>query len=401
VNYFRAISSQRTVALLVLCQVLAATSLTLLFTVMALVGAALAEQRSLATLPVALLQLSVMAATIPASLLMQQIGRRWGFLVGTLIGIGGASLGAAAIFNQSFGLFCLAASLIGVFNGFTSFYRFAAADVAQESFRAQAISLVVAAGVVAAIAGPNLATLSKDWFDSATYAGALVVMVGLQGLTIPLLLATTFPPTEIAPLPKSEFQWEAKPERSPLGFAQQATFRVAVLGSMVGYGVMALLMTATPLAMVASDYPFAQAASVLQWHVLGMFAPSFITGALIARLGVLKIVLMGVLLNLLCVAVNLTGQSLWHFHLALTLLGIGWNFMFVGSTTLLTETYIPAEKAQAQAIHDFCMYAFVALATFLSGRLLNDFGWATVNWVTLPVLALAAIAAWRLQQSHR
>lgn len=383
--------TRQNVALLIICQALSMTSITLLFTVAALVGQELASNPAWATFPLALLQLAVMMATIPASLLMRQRGRRFGFVVGTAIGIVGAGLGAIAIFNGSFPLFCLATILAGVFNGFSGFYRFAAADAAHDHFRAQAISLVVAGGVVAALVGPNLANWSKDWFTHATYAGALVSMAALQLLTLPFLSGVDIPP--IAAI-------ERQSGRSLGTITQQPVFRVAVLGSMVGYGVMALLMTATPLAMVAIAYPFAAAASVIQWHVLGMFAPSFFTGFLIARFGVLTIILVGVVLNVMCIGVNLMGTTLAHFHLALTLLGIGWNFMFVGSTTLLTEAYAASEKATTQAAHDFLMFAFVALSTFLSGQLLTQFGWLSVNWVSLPPLLLVGMAVMGLMRSR-
>ena len=180
--------------------------------------------------------------------------------------------------------------------------------------------------------------------------------------------------------------------------AQQPVFIVAVLGSMVGYGVMALLMTATPLARVALHYSFRTAASVIQWHVLGMFAPSLFTGYLIARFGVLRIILAGIFLNGLCIAINLAGTSAPHFFGALLLLGIGWNFMFIGSTTLLTEAYTPTERAKTQATHDFLMFSFVAFTTFLSGRLLNDWGWAVVNYTGLALIGgvlIAVVCLWQ------
>jgi MFS family permease len=379
----------RNVALLVICQALAMTSITILFTVAALIGDRLAADKSLATLPLALLQIAVMITTIPASLLMKQHGRRFGFVLGTIIGLAGAGLGVTSTVIGHFWLFCVATILFGVFNGFVGFYRFAAADAASESFRAQAISLVVAGGVVAAIVGPGLASWTKDWL-TATFAGSLVPIVGLQVVTLGVLQGIEMPP-----LSTSE-QREAG--RSLRQIMQQPVFIVATLGSMVGYGVMVLLMTATPLAMVAIDHPFEAAASVIQWHILGMFAPSFFTGFLIARFGVLSIILSGVILNFLCVGVNGVGVEVGHFRVALTLLGIGWNFMFVGSTTLLTATYTPVEKAKTQAMHDFLMFACVAVATFLSGRILNNSGWATVNQTAVPGLVLVFVAVLWLRQ---
>lgn len=386
-------SETKNVALLLCCQALSMTSLTVLFTVAALVGKDLAPDQSLATLPLAFLQLAVMAATIPASLLMRRAGRRIGFSVGTLIGMVGAGLGAIAIVTQSFPLFILGTTFLGVFNGFSGYYRFAAADAASEAFRAQAISLVVAGGVVAALLGPSLASWSKDWFSPSTFAGSLLAVIGLQCLNLLLLTQVNIPP-----LPAEERQ---KSGRSLPRIAQHPIFLVAVLGGMIGYGVMVFLMTATPLAMDAIPHPFHHTATVIQWHVLGMFAPSFVTGVLITRFGVLTIILTGIILNLLCATINLTGTSLLHFLVALALLGVGWNFMYVGSTTLLTEAYHPEEKAKTQAANDFLIAGFVAAATFLSGSLLNRYGWATLNWCSLPILCLALFAVLWLQTQRR
>lgn len=384
--------AKKNVTLLVLCQALAMTSIAILFTVAALIGEALATDKSLATLPLALLQVAVMLTTIPASLLMKRSGRRFGFIVGTLTGIVGSGLGVFAVLMGSFPLFCLATTVFGIFNGFVGYYRFAAADAASETFRAQAISLVIAGGVVAAFIGPGLANWTKDWLDSAMFAGSLLPIAGLQVFTLFALAGVNIP----APSPTEQ----QEPGRSLLQIVQQPVFVVAVLGSMVGYGVMVLVMTATPLAMTAIHHPFHTVASVLQWHILGMFAPSFFTGFLIARFGVLTIMLWGVGLNLFCIAINWLGTDIGHFLAALTLLGVGWNFLFVGSTTLLTQSYRPAEKAKTQAMHDFLMFGCVAFATFLSGHLLNHFGWAMINSVAIPGLGLVLIAIlWLRQQA--
>lgn len=375
---------EKKVALLILCQALAMTSMTVLFMVAALIGNDLAMDKSLATLPLTLLQVAVMVTTIPASLLMRRIGRKLGFIIGTLIGMSGAGLGAIAVLNESFPLFCLATIMLGVCNGFAGFYRFAAADAASESFRAQAISLVLAGGAIAAVVGPGLASWARNWFPSAMFAGSLLPIVGLQLITLCLLMGVDLPPLSIV-----EQQHQG---RSLLKIMQQPVFIVAVLGSMVGYGIMVLLMTATPLAMVAIHHPFHMAASTIQWHILGMFTPSFFTGFLIARFGVLTVILCGVGLNMFCVAINLSGTEVEHFLVALTLLGVGWNFMFVGSTTLLTQAYTPAEKAKTQAMHDFLMFSCVTVATFMSGRLLSSFGWLAVNYAAVPGLILALVA---------
>ncbi|MBD3880390.1 MFS transporter [Phormidium tenue FACHB-886] len=374
--------AKKTVFLLALCQALAMTGSIVLFTTAALIGSTLATDKSLATLPLAILQLATMLTTIPAALILKRWGGR-GFVIGVLVGLAGAGLGIYAVFTGSFVLFSIATLLYGIFNGFVGYYRFAAADVATEAFRSRAISFVIAGGIIAAILGPELATWTKDWLP-ATFAGGLVAIALLQILTLLLLVWVDLPP-----LSQQKYH---EAGRGLGAIVQQPVFIVAVLGSMIGYGVMALLMTATPLAMVAVQHPFRTAASVIQWHVLGMFAPSLGTGYLIARFGVLRIILVGIVLNGLCIAINLAGTDAPYFFAALLLLGIGWNFMFIGSTTLLTEAYTPAERAKTQATHDFLMFSFVAFTTFLSGRLLNDWGWATVNYTGLALIAVVLVA---------
>ncbi|NJO40601.1 MAG: MFS transporter [Cyanobacteria bacterium CRU_2_1] len=385
-------SAKKNVSLLAICQALAMTGNVILFTIAALVGQALADDKSLATLPLAILQLATMSVTIPASLLMRQVGRQLGFITGVLIGLLGAGLGIYAILTNSFVLFCGAAILFGSFNSFVSFYRFAAAEVATEAFRSQAIALVIAGGVVAAITGPALATWSIDWLREDTFAGSLIAIAILQGISLGFLLLVN--------LPRSGEAAHHEKGRSLLAIVRQPIFIVAGLGSMFGYGVMILVMTVTPLAMTAHTHPFHETATVMQWHVLGMFAPSFFTGFLIAQWGVLTIISLGSLLSLSCIAINLWGTGLLSFSIALLLLGIGWNFLFIGSTTLLTKAYTPAEKAKTQAIHDFLMFGFVAFATMLSGSVFQNLGWKAVNLAGIPLMLVVLIAVFLLQQQH-
>ncbi|MBD1846267.1 MFS transporter [Cyanobacteria bacterium FACHB-63] len=380
---------KKVVLLLALCQALAMTGSIVLFTIAALIGATLTPDKSLATLPLAILQLATMLTTIPAALILKRWGRKLGFMIGVFVGLSGASLGIYAVLANSFLLFNVATLLYGVFNGFVGYYRFAAADSASEAFRSRAISFVISGGILAALVGPQLAIWAKDWLPT-TFAGGLVAIALLQIITLLLL--------NLVDLPPLTQQTHSDQGRGLGTIMQQPVFIVAVLGSMMGYGVMALLMTATPLAMTAVHHPFHTAASVIQWHVLGMFTPSLFTGYLIARFGVLTIILVGILLNGLCIAINLAGTNAPHFFGALLLLGIGWNFMFIGSTTLLTKAYLPAERAKVQAAHDFLMLSFVALSTFLSGRLLNDWGWSGVNYSGLVLIGIALIAVLYLQQ---
>ena len=383
-------SAKSQVALLALCQATAMTTNTVLVTVAALIGYALAPDKALATVPLAMRQVATMMATIPASLLMQRIGRQGGFLVGTLVGLIGAGVGIYSLTITDFWLFVLSTTLLGISNSFVGYYRFAAADVANEAFRSQAISWVLAGGIIAAILGPWIATGAKDWFNSELYIGSIVAILGLQVLTGLLLLGLQIPATST--------QHNTHYKRPLAKIVRQPKFLVATLGSTVSYSVMVFVMTATPLAMTVESHTFEQTASVIQWHVIGMFAPSLITGWLIKRLGVLQIIVTGAVLTLGCAGLNLAGTSFWHFAIALFLLGLGWNFMYVGSTTLLTETHTPAEKGQVQALHDFIMFSFVALGTFLAGRVFHRFNWEILNQMSWPLVLLTLLVVLWLQQ---
>ena len=386
-------TSWRSVTLLALCQSLAMTVNTVLITVAALIGFALASDKALATLPLALQQIATATTTIPAALLMRRLGRRVGFLVGALIGCASAGVSIYSLQIQSFELFCLAIGLNGIANGFVGYYRFAAAEAAPPTFRAQAISWVVAGGVAAAIAGPWLTMRSQVWFPSELYQGALLIILSLQIVAMVLLLGVK--------LPSLSAEDRYQTGRPLAQIVRQPVFIVAVLGSMSGYGVMALVMTATPLAMAAVEHPFTLTATVIQWHVLGMFAPSLAMGWLIRRFGVLTILMTGAVLNLLCLGLNLMGVSFGHFAVALLLLGVGWNFMFVGATTLLTEAYTPVEKAKTQATHDFLMFGFVACSTFLSGHIFYRYSWSWINTLGWPPILLALVAVLWFQRRHR
>ncbi len=377
------------VTLLALCQALAMTTNTVLITTAALVGYALAADKALATLPLAARQIATMLATIPASMLMQRIGRRSGFLVGSAIGVVGAGLSIYSLIVTSFWLFTLAMAVLGFANSFVGYYRFAAADVADEAFRSQAISWVIAGGIIAAILGPWLANGSKDWFNSELYIGAFVAVLVLQLLSTLLLYWLQ--------IPRTAKQTSATHARSLFKIVRQPKFFVATIGSTISYGVMAFVMTATPLAMTAKNHSFSQSASVIQWHVFGMFGPALITGWLIKRFGLITIITTGALMLLACMGLNLVGTSFWHFAIALLLLGLGWNFMYVGSTTLLTETYTPEEKAQAQAVHDFAVFGFVAIATYCSGQIFYRFDWAMLNQISWPLVLMALFAVIWLQ----
>jgi MFS family permease len=382
---------KRNVLLLAACQAMLMTGGVLLIATSALVGYRLAPDKALATLPLAMQMLAGMLTSIPASLLMQRFGRRAGFLLGSSIGITGAALATYAIVTGNFVLFTLGAAVSGMFSGFGNYYRFAAADVATADYRSTAISYVMAGGVVAAFVGSNLAHWTSAWL-AAPFAGSYLALAGILLLSFVTQLFLDIP----------------RPPRETHGggralgtIARQPVFIVAAIGGMLGYGIMALVMTATPLAMHEHHYVFGDTAFVIEWHVLGMFAPSFFTGHLIRRFGVLQIMLAGGLLSAACVGINLAGTGLSHFWLALFLLGVGWNFLFIGATTLLTETYAPEEKAKTQALNDFLVFTTVTLAVLSSGHVQHSFGWRAVNIGVIPFILITLVAVGSLLWSRR
>lgn len=379
-----------TVLLLALCQGLMMTGNSLLMASSALIGFQLAANKLLATLPLALQFLSTMLTSIPASLLMGRIGRRLGFMLGSAFGILGAVVGTLAILIGSFPIYCLATVLIGSFNGFATYYRFAAADDVAAAHRSRAISLVLAGGVIAAFIGPNLANWTRDLIAPAVFAGSFAALVGVYVLS--LWLQSLLPSRASKPTTAS-----ASPGRKLQRIAAQPMFLTAVVCGMLGYAVMTLIMTATPLAMQLRDHMFSDTAFVIQWHVFAMFAPSFVTGHLIKRFGVLNIMLSGALLDALCIAVNLSGTELWHFWAALMLLGFGWNFIFVGASTLLTGTHTSEERAKTQGLNDFIVFTTVAAASLSAGALQHSLGWQGVNIAAIPAIVVVSLTLVRLK----
>ncbi len=382
---------KRNVTLLALGQAMLITGTSLLLASCALVGLTLTSIKSLATLPLALLFLAQMATTIPASLYMQRVGRRLGFMTGAVFGMAGAAIATIGVFKAEFSIFCFGTILIGVFNGFGQYYRFAAAETAPEDYRSRAISYVLAGGLIAAFAGPNLAKWSRQLLP-AEFAGSYAILIGIYLLALGVAFFLRMPEPGAAA--------RATGGR-PLGeIARQPAYLVAVASAMVGYGVMNFIMIATPLAMHDYAHPFSDTAFVIQWHVFGMFVPSFFTGQLIRKFGTANIILVGVLLLGLCVGINFTGIAVIHFWSSLVFLGFGWNFMFVGATTLLTETYFVNEKAKAQALNDFIVFGTVTLTSLSSGAVQNILGWKTINMAVIPFLILIAVANFWLRSKQ-
>ena len=379
----------RNVALLAAAQALVLSSSVLAMTLGALVGGQLAPDKSLATLPIAAIVVGTALTTIPAAVFMRRVGRRVGFLTGASFGVASGLLSAYAVYAGAFLLFVVAHALLGVYQGFTNYYRFAAGEAAASDFKARAISWVIAGGVVAAVLGPQLAYWPRDWWPPQFLGSYLAQAV--------LGVAALFALAQLR-IPAPRAAAARAPGRSGIELARQPAFLVAMGGAAVAYAVMLLVMTATPVAMVGHGHGVGDAVQVIQWHVLGMFAPSFFTGALIARFGAPRIMAVGFALLAGHVGIALAGTELPHFLSGLVLLGVGWNFAFVGGTALLTSAYREGEQAKAQAINDFVVFGTVAAASLSSGWLYHQFGWQALNLVALPFLAVALVATLALSR---
>jgi MFS family permease len=376
-------SSRRNVALLAACQAMLFTNNSTLIAINGLAGLALAPVASLATLPVTCWVLGGAVATVPASFHMKRVGRRRGLVTGTLFGIVGALVCAAAIWLQSFWLLCGGAIVFGVYNGFGQYYRFAAADVAKPDFRATAISLVLAGGLVGGILGPTTSRVTVDLL-APKFLGAYLALIAFALVTLALLAQVRIPAPSAAE--------QAARGRPMAAIAAQPKYVVAVLAAAIGYGVMNFLMTSTPIAMGVCGHPYSDAAFVISSHVVAMFAPSFFTGGLIKRFGVLPVLFAGVALNAVSIAIALSGISVAQFWWSLVALGVGWNFLYIGGTTLLTETYRPEERAKAQGANDFTIFAVMAISSLTSGMTVTSAGWEKVNLYALPLLGVVAVA---------
>lgn len=387
-------SFKRNIPILALCQALFMSGTSLMVATTALVGYALADDKSYASLPFTLQLLATMFTSIPAAMLMARIGRKKTFLFGAVLAMFGAAMCAFAVLQNSFYLFMLGSILIGVFSGFANYYRFTAADSVDNEHKSRAISYVLAGGVLAAVIGPNLANFTRDMISGAAFAASYGSIILLYFLSF-ILLSFLDLPHRYDPLTKKSA------DVRPLSvIARQPRYIIAVIAGMLGYATMTLVMTATPLAMQHYHHIYGDTAFVIQWHVLGMFAPSFFTGHLINRFGLFSVMFSGTLFGLLCVMINLLGTSVGHFWFALVLLGISWNFLFIGATTLLTETYRPQEKFKAQALNDFLVFSVVSTASLSAGILHHNLGWQFVNTMAIPMLfIILASLVWLYQHN--
>lgn len=371
----------RNVFLLALSQAAVMTTISLVLSSSALVGVQLSSP-DLATVPLAIQYLGTMVMLYPVARFMERFGRRLAFCSGALVGAIGLGLAALGVRIGSFALFVAAGLLIGTFNAVGQYYRFAAVESVAAERKSLAISLTLTGGLLAAVVGPMLARWTKDALEPSFYASFLSLMA------VALLGAVLAAGLDLPPMARVKRQ---ETQRSWAEIAGNPKFTIAVLGGVIGYAVMNLLMTATPLAMMCSRLSFVRTTEVIQWHVLAMFAPSFVTGALIQRIGILPVMLLGCLLNLGSIAVSLTGTELAHFEAALILLGVGWNFLYVGATSLLTESCRKEEAARVQALNDTLVFLGVTAATMFSGAMVNTFGWQTVNlYAGLPIIVVMA-----------
>ena len=374
---------RRNVFVLATCQMLFGSSRTLLIATTPIIALGMGY-KALATMPAALVIVGTAMATMPASMFMRFTGRRLGFMVGAGIGAVSGFMVLVAIVQGRFWLLCLAALTYGVFAAFGQYFRFAAADTAPQEFKSTAISLVLTGGVVAAFVGPYLAKSGEKLVATGAFMGSYVFLIGLMGLIALVLIFLNIPN-----LTPSE---RAAAQRSLPRIMAQPVFIAATLAATMGQGVMNLLMTAIPIAMVEADFQFADTAFVISWHSFGMFAPGFVTGSLIKRFGEVRVILTGVALQLLCIGVALSGEGVMEFWLSMLLLGVGWNFAFTGGTSLLTTSYTPAERNKTQGAMSFINYTFVALVSLLSGALVHFLGWQWVNLSSIPLLAVAGVA---------
>jgi len=380
-------SQYRTVFLLAVAQALANSCTSVFATVSALTGQMLAADPRLATLPLGLQFVVTMATTIPVAHLMRVLGRRNTFFIGSAVGAVGGAIAMASIYQNSFVIFCIGNAIMGAANASALHLRFAAAEAAEESFRPKAISLVLAGGIVAAVIGPRLATIGADLFAPFTFAGAFLFVALLSLGMIPPLVPLRFPPRSIA---------ETTGAQRPLSeIMRQPAFVAAVCAAIFGYGTMVFVMTATPLAMKFCGFAIGSTATVISFHILGMFAPSFVTGHIIRHFGERKVLLAGAACFIGTVAIGLAGIDILHFWFALVLLGLGWNFLFVGGTSLLTKCYRPAERAKVQGFNDFLTFTGVAICSLTAGAVEQSWGWNAVLWGSLaPTILILGAVLW-------
>lgn len=384
-------ASRRNLLLLTGCQAVGQAGNVIMLSITALSVIAFFPHRELATLPATLQHLGVMLSVFPAAALMMRKGRGFGFRIGSVFGMTGSGLCGLGLYTSNFLLMCLGGLLLGYAVASLQMYRFAAVELAPLNYRARAISWVTAGGVVAGTIGP---ALTRTTFELLLplYLGTYIAMVGIHMVVFVIMGFIRFPPRHDPAVPEGA-------QRTLWEIATQPRYAAAVIAGMASWATMMFLMSSSPLAIVGCGLPATEPPWVIFLHVMGMYVPSFFTGGLILRFGIVKVMAVGSLILLAGVLVALTGMSAWHFRVSLTLNGVGWNFLFVGATTLVTTCYRPAERGKAQALNDFLIFGTTASASFLAGFLQEQIGWIALNWtsIALVMVSLAAVL-WLGQQ---
>ena len=376
--------ARRNIFVLTAAQALGAASPPIIISLGGLVGQQLSSDPALVTLPVSLFNLGLALGTLPTALIMRSFGRRNGYLLGACFGMSAGLVAAFGIVTASFVIFCIGTFIAGFYAAYVQSYRFAATDAATGPLRARAISWVMVGGLIAAIIGPQLVIWTRDALPNTPYAGSFLSQAALALMAIPVLM--------LLRSPKAAKSANTGSNGRPLKeILLSPRYMLAVASGVVSYGLMTFVMTAAPIAMVGHGHSVNHAALGIQWHVLAMFGPSFFTGMLITRFGKERITAVGLLIIALSAIVALSGLDLTHFWISLILLGVGWNFGFIGATAMVAECHTPEERGKAQGANDFLVFGTVACASFFAGSLLHSSGWETINWLIFPTVALILV----------
>lgn len=389
--------SRRNAFILSGMQALGGANPALVVALSSLVGQKMASSPDLATLPVGIFNLGLAVGILPAAYLMRRLGRQGGYIIGALLGIGAGLLAAAGIYSLSFVMFCVGTLLAGLYASYVQSYRFAAADDASDTFRPKAISWVMAGGLLGAIIATQTIIHTQDIWPEHPFAAAFLAQAALAALVLPFASGLRLAPGTRNQ--QEKIPYTGRPLRE---IASNSYFIIAVVAGVASYVLMNFLMTASPLAMVMHGHSLKESTLGIQWHILAMFGPSFFTGNLIKRFGKIPVTFAGVLLLGLASIVALLGMTVPHFWVSLILLGLGWNFGFIGATNMVVDCYRPEERGRVQALNDFIIFTCVALSSFTSGRVLAVYGWYGVNTWTLPISAVVMLAlAWLYFKNKR
>ena len=383
-------TAHRNIWILTAAQALGGASSPIVISLGGLVGEHLAANPALVTLPVSLLNLGLALGTLPAAYVMRRFGRRSGYLLGACLGVLAGLIAAFGVMRLSFAIFCAGTGLAGFYSSYVQSYRFAAADSETGAESQKAIARVMVGGLLAAIIGPELVIWTKNALPGTPFAGSFLSQAALGALAIPVLLMLRKPP------PPREHGHNAAAGRRLIDILRTPRYLLSIATGVVSYGLMTFVMTASPVAMVGHGHSIDQAALGIQWHVLAMYGPSFLTGRLMVRFGKERVAAVGLALIAASAIVALNGTDIPHFWLALVLLGLGWNFGFIGATAMVAECHTPSERNKVQGANDFLVFGTVAAASFFSGSLLHSSGWQAINWIVLPAVALVLVPLiWR------